>query len=311
LNPAELHYDVYDKEILAVVYSLNKNCHFLQCALHKTTIYLDHQNQTYFKTSILLTRRQARWAEQLKRYNFELFYRKGSANTTANILSRCLAFTSSEGGTTSATIQTMLKKEQWLVVEAMLIEEDDIECIYISGLDVEPLLPEATERIKEKAMLDDKYREICKPLTAERNVDKDYAIKDELLYCRNRVYVQQGLRQRVMQSEHHSNVAGHFGRERTLEQVTRNFYWTNVERDIRKDCSKCNICQRTKAPRHAKHALLHPLEMACKPWTHISTDSIMDQPESMGATIILVVVHRITKMAHFYSIKSKDSPSVA
>jgi hypothetical protein len=69
LNPAELHYDVYDKEILAVVYSLNKNCHFLQCAVHKTTIYSDHQNQTCFKTSILLNRRQARWAEQLKGYN--------------------------------------------------------------------------------------------------------------------------------------------------------------------------------------------------------------------------------------------------
>jgi hypothetical protein len=60
LNPAELNYDVYDKEMLAVVFSLRKNRHYLQGAVHKTTILSDHQNLTYFKTAILLNRRQAR-----------------------------------------------------------------------------------------------------------------------------------------------------------------------------------------------------------------------------------------------------------
>jgi hypothetical protein len=51
--------------------------------------------------------------------------------------------------------------------------------------------------------------------------------------------------------------------------------------------------------------------MTCKPWTHISTDFIMDLPESEGATMILVVVDRFTKMAHFVPIKEKHSPMVA
>jgi IS30 family transposase len=84
-----------------------------------------------------------------------------------------------------------------------------------------------------------------------------------------------------------------------------------MERDIRKYCSECDICQRMKAPRHAMHSLLHPLELACKPWTHINSDFITDLPESEGATIILVVVDRLTKMAHFVPIKKKDSPTVA
>jgi hypothetical protein len=99
-----------------------------------------------------------------------------------------------------------------LEVEAMRIEEDDIECTNISGLDVEALLLEAKERIKENAMLEDKYREICKQLTFVGNIDKDFAIKDELLCQKNRVYVPQGLQQRVMHSEHDSMVEGHFGR---------------------------------------------------------------------------------------------------
>jgi len=123
--------------------------------------------------------------------------------------------------------------------------------------------------------------------------------------------VPEGLRQRVIQLEHDSKVAGHFSRERTIELLTRNFYWTNMERDVRKYCSECDNCQRTKAPRHTKHRLLHPLGLACKPWTYISTDFIMDLPESEGATIILVVVDRFTKMAHFVPIQKNDTPTVA
>jgi len=115
----------------------------------------------------------------------------------------------------------------------------------------------------------------------------------------------------MIKSEHDSKIVGHFGRERTLELVTGKFYWTNMERDIRKYCNEYDLCQRTKAPRHAKHSLLHLLELACIPWTHMITDFITDLPESEGATIILVVVDRFTKMAHFIPIRKKDSPTVA
>jgi hypothetical protein len=46
LNLAKLNYDVYDKEMLAVVFPLGKNRHYLQGAEHKTTIFSDHQNLT-------------------------------------------------------------------------------------------------------------------------------------------------------------------------------------------------------------------------------------------------------------------------
>jgi hypothetical protein len=64
-------------------------------------------------------------------------------------------------------------------------------------------------------------------------------------------------------------------------------------------CNQDDICQRMKDPRQAKHGLIHPLELAYKPMTHISTDFITDQPESEGAMMILLVVDRFTKMAHF------------
>jgi hypothetical protein len=129
LSPAELNYDVYDKEMSAVVFSLGKSRHYLHAAEYKTTIFSDHQNLMYFKSAILLIRRQARWAVELQQYNFQLLYRKGSSNAKADILSRCPEFTSRDGGTTSATNQTMLDKEQWLEVGAMELVCDEYEAI--------------------------------------------------------------------------------------------------------------------------------------------------------------------------------------
>jgi hypothetical protein len=96
-----------------------------------------------------------------------------------------------------------------------------------------------------------------------------------------------------------------------LELITRNFNWTNIEQNVQTYCNKCDNCQRTKAPRHARHRLLHPLELACIPWKHISADFITDLPESEGATIIRDVVDGFTKMAHFVLIGKKDAPTVA
>lgn len=76
-----------------------------------------------------------------------------------------------------------------------------------------------------------------------------------------------------------------------------------MERDVWRYCNEFDICQRTNAPTHAKHGLLHALEVTCKPWTYISMDFITDLQESKEATMILVVVDQFTKMAQFMTLK--------
>jgi len=100
----------------------------------------------------------------------------------ADILSRCLAFTSREGGTTSATNQTMLQKEQWFKVGAMELDlNNDFESIQISAIEVDQLLLEAKERIKKKARLDEKYKELSKQVPSGGNINKSFSISNELL----------------------------------------------------------------------------------------------------------------------------------
>jgi transposase InsO family protein len=102
----------------------------------------------------------------------------------------------------------------------------------------------------------------------------------------------------VASAEHDSKVAGHFGQDKTLELLTRHFYWPKMEEWVGDYVRSCDTCQRNKSPRHAKYGLLHPLELAYSPWQSISMDFITQLPKSEGNTSVWVIVDRFSKMAH-------------
>jgi hypothetical protein len=127
LSPAELNHDVFDKEMLAIVFSLRKLRHLIQDAEQKRIFYSDHQDLTYFNTAVLLNRWQAQWEEDIQTLNLDLFYREGCSNLKADMLPRCLLFTSRERGTTAAGNESLLSKELGLEVGARQIKDDGIE----------------------------------------------------------------------------------------------------------------------------------------------------------------------------------------
>jgi len=311
LSSAEFNYDVFDKEMLAIVFALQWWRHSLQGSEFKTMIFSDHQNLSYFTEKVKLNRRQARWAEILQEYSFTNVYRKGSLNLKDDILSRCPVYNTGVGGTTAIVEKPMLGPDQWLEIGAMEIDDDEYEVIEIGAMEIAKMDTVQKELLKQDALQDEDYIALCKATNKKENIAKEYSIDQELLCWKGRVYAPKATRTRIMKSEHDSNIAGHFGKDRTMELISRNFYWPKMEEDVRAYCGNCDNSQRMKSPRHAKHGLLHPLALPSKRWTHISTDFITDLPLSSGATKILVVVDRLTKMAHFITIDKKNSPTVA
>jgi hypothetical protein len=63
LKEAELNYDVHDKELLAIVDSLNKWPTYCKSTHHTITILSDHKNLEYWHTKKDLNLRPARWGE--------------------------------------------------------------------------------------------------------------------------------------------------------------------------------------------------------------------------------------------------------
>jgi hypothetical protein len=87
LIQAELNYDIYNKELLAIVVAFKVWRVYLEGAKYTIIIKTDHKNLTFFTTTKELTRRQARWAETLLQFNFKIIHYKGTENRQANTLS--------------------------------------------------------------------------------------------------------------------------------------------------------------------------------------------------------------------------------
>jgi hypothetical protein len=64
-SPAECNYEIYDKELLAIVRAFEEWRPHLESAPESIKVLMGHKNLEYFMTTKLLNRRQARWSEFL------------------------------------------------------------------------------------------------------------------------------------------------------------------------------------------------------------------------------------------------------
>lgn len=121
LEPAETNYDVHDKELLAIISSLEHWRHYLIGSPFKISVLCDHRNLIFFQSRRILKTRHARWATRLSPFQFTLSYRPGSTNDAADALSRRSDYSTSEGGDgvnpVDSTSFVLLKKE--LFVDAI------------------------------------------------------------------------------------------------------------------------------------------------------------------------------------------------
>ena len=88
LTPAELNYQIYDKEFLAIREGLETWRYLLLDTATPVNIQCDHKNLSYFMTSQRLNRRQARYLDFLADYNIQIIYTKGDSMVVADPLSR-------------------------------------------------------------------------------------------------------------------------------------------------------------------------------------------------------------------------------
>ena len=71
--PAEQNYDIYDRELLAVILALTEWRQYVQGTSHPVTIITDHKNLSYIKDPRKLSRRQACWSLFLQ--DFDLVWK--------------------------------------------------------------------------------------------------------------------------------------------------------------------------------------------------------------------------------------------
>jgi len=140
-----------------------------------------------------------------------------------------------------------------------------------------------------------------------------YGLEDDMVTYEWRIYISDNnsWKLKVTYQCHDAKVAGHFGREKTLELMKRDYYWPNMEDWVRNYIRSCEACQRNKTIRHKKYGKLVPLPVPYQPWEQISMDFITDLPNTKRYNQCWVVVDRFTKMADFIPLKNRKAKKLA
>ena len=322
---AEINYEIHDKELLAIVDSFQEWRHFLEGAQHPVTVYTDHKNLEYFMSAKVLNRRQARWSISLSRFNFVITYRPGSQQIRSDALSRRAYLAPKEGDAAYEQQKTVLIKPEQLQLKTVRtlipVDASFLQDIRVS-LQSDPLalkfknnsvnsnlgeVPSLDSQVLDSEVIDSESpnqptssSRVSRPRETLRNNDPRFQFQDGLLYYEGLLYVPEGpCRLRVLQSRHDFPSAGHFGYNKTMELISRDFWWPQMWKTVKDYVTTCDTCSRSKIPRHRPYGLLQPLPIPETPWTSISMDFIVDLPPSKTFDSIFVVVDRLTKMAHF------------
>ena len=129
----------------------------------------------------------------------------------------------------------------------------------------------------------------------------EWKIEGELVLKEGKVYVprDEELRVEVIRLHHDVLAAGHGGRWKTVELVTRNYWWPGIMRDMGKYVEGCDLCQRIKNRMEEPAGKLKLSEVPQKTWTHLTVDFITKLLVVAGKDTILVVCDRLSKMIHF------------
>ena len=128
-----------------------------------------------------------------------------------------------------------------------------------------------------------------------------WKIEGDLVLKEGKVYMlkDEELRVEIIQLHHDVPAAGHGGRWKTVELVTRNYWWPGVMRDVGKYVEGCDLCQRMKNRTEELAGKLKLSEVPQKMWIYLMVDFITKLPVVAGKDAVLVVCNQLSKMTHF------------
>jgi hypothetical protein len=336
-SPAECNYEIYDKELLAIVRAFEQWRPELEGNGSGVPIDVltDHRNLEYYMTTKQLSRRQARWSEFLSRFNFVVKYRPGKLGAKPDALTR------RSQDLPAGTDDERVKHQFQIVLKPHNLDTEiqpkasSLEIKAITRSDNEPQssrqayeeLSQQHEDIRtgygDSEQTEDLFTRIRQAYTTDKDLqrllqgikDGDRRIpgfhlslsdclvnKDGLAEYRGRLIVPDcdALRLQILQSCHDSPVAGHPGRAETHRLIARSFFWPRVTSDVDRYVRNCRICAKAKAPHTGYQGLLRSMPLPERRWKEVSVDFITGLPPSgtEGFNAIMMVVDRLTKMQH-------------
>jgi len=282
--------------LLAIAETLKHWRHYPEGTNRKVLIRCDHKNLEYFQTSIVLTRRQARWSETFSAYAFVIENLEGKKKNLADGPSRRPDYDIGYERSVAPPLAT-------IPVEPY----NDIMAAIIPAKAFYSLAADVSAKLVDRPVADDTD-------TAEE--ESQWKVVAGALTYEGRISIPaiDHLHGKVTSIFHENPESGHFGALKTTELVGRDFCWSAMDSHVCKYVSGWKVCHRINVPQHARHGINMPLEKSSPPWEGVMMDFVTDLPQSTASvyTGILVNVDRLTKMAIYIPChKDIDLPELA
>jgi hypothetical protein len=132
-------------------------------------------------------------------------------------------------------------------------------------------------------------------------------VRNGLIFKNTRLYVPgyPNIRKLILEEIHQGMGGGHLGFKKTLEKVSRSYYWEKMAPSVEKFVKSCDMCQRTKSSTQKPYGLLNPIPPPANKFDTRTLDFVMPLPETAeGFDGLLVITDPFTKAVTLEPIKT-------
>jgi hypothetical protein len=159
-------------------------------------------------------------------------------------------------------------------------------------------------KIEQSYVGDITYTNLLQQVSVNLEATQHYSVHSCIIRYKDKICISTStnLKAKILSAIHSSAIGGHSGIRATYHRVKRLLHWPQLKKSVEEFVSQCAICQRAKTKHCHYPGLLAPLPIPTIAWTFISMDFIEGLPKSGSNSVILVVVDRLTKYAHFIGL---------
>ncbi|CAL2277586.1 unnamed protein product [Prunus armeniaca] len=287
LNDAQLNYSTTEKELLAVVFALEKFRSYLVGS--KVIVYSDHAALRFLLTKKDVKPRLIRWILLLQEFDLEIRDKKGSENVVADHLLRLVDENHGDGQI--LPLNESFPDEQLFVIQ-----------------DKEPWYADFVNYLASGVIRDDlTFQERKKFFSMVKHYmwDEPYLFK----YCPDQIIrrcVPESEQQSILTFSHALACGGHFSAKKTALKVLQSgFFWPTLFKDAFDFCSKCDRCQKMGSISRRNEMPLNNI-LVVELFDVWGIDFMGPFPSSFGYIYILVAVDYVSKWVEATATRTND-----
>ena len=270
LSAAEQNYAQIEKELLAVLFALEKFDQYVYG--RHVDVDSDHKPLQIITAKPILTapKRLQRMLLRLQRYEYTVHFRPGKEMYIADALSRATGQTQSVDSQDTdledvAVLQTSFEQELEKVHSAqdLILTDSKIERLRKSTHE-DVTLQIVAQLIKNG--WPETVKDVDPAARAYFHVRDELTMDNDIVFRSNRCVIPADLRKDVMKKIHE----GHIGMEGSLRRAREHVFWPGMTSHVKDYISKCGTCQ-SMGQRQPKETLTQT-EFAPRPWSTVGAD---------------------------------------